>query len=427
MVVRIVENSPLLCEFLAPLISGLSVPQRRHLVNLCDGLLTCETEKTLAALQRQFLDAADSSNWADFLRISPWQANQVRAELKASQVAFALAQAEAAGVPKEIFINIDDSLGVKDKNTWRIEPVDWHHDHAESTPRQPRYKNSFCYLACTLRVGQIVVTTDVRLYLRARTIRSINRHRAPNERLSFRSKNSIAREILAQLEPLLPAGWDIIVQFDSWYASAKLQRFIRRHGWDFTCAVKSNRLLNGAALSQHARLLRHKRYERIRTTAADGHQTTYYVRQVEGRLSDLASDVRVFLSQRHKGQRSPAYFATTRLGCQTQWVLQGYTGRWSCEVVNFYIKTQLGLADFRVRSYQACDKYVVAVHLAWAYVEQRFALERGAQVKTYGDLIRRHREEHAASTMESALKLLQAGTSMEEVIARFVRPQPASV
>src|SRR5262245_50931492 len=36
-----------------------------------------------------------------------------------------------------------------------------------------------------------------------------------------------------------------------------------------------------------------------------------------------------------------------RLGCKTQWVLQGYAGRWSCEAVNFYLKTHLSLADFR--------------------------------------------------------------------------------
>ncbi len=36
--------------------------------------------------------------------------------------------------------------------------------------------------------------------------------------------------------------------------------------------------------------------------------------------------------------------------------LRGYGGRWSCEVVNFYVKTQLGLADFRVRSYEAVDR-----------------------------------------------------------------------
>jgi hypothetical protein len=216
MAVRIVKNSPQLCEFLAPLISKLSQPQQRHLRDLCDGLLVCESEKTPAALQRQFLESADVSNWADFLRISPWQANALRAELRSSQVAFAIAQAEASNAPKEIYINIDDSLGEKDKNTWRIEPVDWHHDHTNSTPQQQQYKNRFCYLACTLRVGKIVVTVDVQLYLRARTVRSINRHHEKDERFSFRGKYSIAREMFAQLEPLLPKGWDVIVQFDSW-------------------------------------------------------------------------------------------------------------------------------------------------------------------------------------------------------------------
>jgi hypothetical protein len=107
--------------------------------------------------------------------------------------------------------------------------------------------------------------------------------------------------------------------------------------------------------------------------------------------------------------------------------LQGYPGRWSCEVANFYRKTQLGLADFRVRSYEACDKYVVAVHLAWAYVERRFVLERGAQIKTYGDLIRRHRDEHAVVTLEAALKMMQAGFSTEEIVARFIRQAPVTV
>ena len=48
----------------------LSQPQRDHLLHLVDGSLVCEERKTLAALQRQFLDSTDPSNWADFLRIS---------------------------------------------------------------------------------------------------------------------------------------------------------------------------------------------------------------------------------------------------------------------------------------------------------------------------------------------------------------------
>ena len=51
----------------------------------------------------------------------------------------------------------------------------------------------------------------------------------------------------------------------------------------------------------------------------------------------------------------------------------GYCGHWSCEVVNFSTKTQLGLADFRVWSYEAVERYVIAVHLAWAYVEEQWS------------------------------------------------------
>jgi hypothetical protein len=38
---------------------------------MADALLVCEDKKTLAALQRQFVQTPDASNMADFLRISP--------------------------------------------------------------------------------------------------------------------------------------------------------------------------------------------------------------------------------------------------------------------------------------------------------------------------------------------------------------------
>ena len=88
------------------------------------------------------------------------------------------------------------------------------------------------------------------------------------------------------------------------------------------------------------------------------------------------------------------------------------------------MKTQLGLADFRVRSFEAVDRYVVVVHLAWAYVERRYAEERSAQLRSYGDLIRRHREEHAAAWLSAALQEAVATGAVEPVLRRFLR-QPA--
>jgi hypothetical protein len=423
MLTRIVHNSAKVCTFIDQLDLNLSKPQHQHILNLADGLLVCEDEKTLAALQRQFIEAPDASNLADFLRISPWAAADVRSALRISQVQWAIAQAESLGLSKVMYINLDDSLGEKDKATRHLEPVDWFHDHSESTKSKPVFKNAFCYLVATLRIGKIVATVDLRLYLRAKTVRRLNRRRHSGQHLPFRSKNSLAKSILASLGPLLPAGWMIYVQFDSWYASEQLLKYVHRQGWHVTCGLKHNRKLNGKRIDQIASALRHRRYTHIQVTAADGNKTTYYVRQTTGRLQKVPFDVRLFFSKRHPREKSPAYFMSTDLTRSAQQALQGYSGRWSCEVGNFYLKTQLGLCDFRVQSYAAVDKYMVVVFLTWAYVERRFQQERSSRVKTYGDLIRRHRDEHAIEWLTSAIQMMQETGDIQQVLQRYLRLQ----
>jgi len=81
MLTRILHHSERLCTLLDQLDIQLSCPQHRHILNVADALLVCEDTKTLAALQRQFVEAPDASNMADFLRISPWHANDVRVAL----------------------------------------------------------------------------------------------------------------------------------------------------------------------------------------------------------------------------------------------------------------------------------------------------------------------------------------------------------
>src|SRR5215813_1302515 len=127
MLTKIVHNSPKLCAFLNPLIESLSEPQRQHLRDLCDALLGCESEHTLAALQRQFVETTDASNWADFLRISPWSAQRVRAELLETQIPFAIEPGEKRCQAQEISLKIDDSIGQKHRDTWRLEVIDIHH------------------------------------------------------------------------------------------------------------------------------------------------------------------------------------------------------------------------------------------------------------------------------------------------------------
>ena len=85
------------------------------------------------------------------------------------------------------------------------------------------------------------------------------------------------------------------------------------------------------------------------------------------------------------------------------------------------------MEDFRVRSHEAVDKYVVVVHLAWAYVEYRFAHERSAQIKTYGDIIRQHRDEHAIGWLKGAIEMAAETGDTDLVLQRFLRLEGQSV
>lgn len=421
MLTRILHNSESLCTFIDQLGLHLSQPQRRHIINVADALLVCESRKTLAALQRQFVEAVDPSNIADCFRISPWTADDLRRPLGRFLVRWAVEPAEAAGAAKVIHVSLDDSIAAKHQDTRHIEPVDWHYDHIESTKQRPRYKNGLTYLVCTVAVGQILITFDLRLYLRACTVRRINRARPHQQRIRFISKNRLARRILQALRLLLPRGWSVYVHFDSWYASAKLIKFIRRQRWHVVCGLKSNRKLNGHRIDQQARALRHQRYTRVTVTAADGTPTTYLVRDFSGRLEEMAFDVRVFISKRHPRDKHPAYFTSTDLALKPRLALQGYGRRWSCEVDNFYLKTQAGLADFRRQPYEAVDQWCAVVHLAWAYVEWRLAQERSAQIACPADIIRRHREEHARDWLTGALQMVLETGAVEPVRQRFLR------
>ncbi|RME97042.1 MAG: hypothetical protein D6768_20615 [Chloroflexi bacterium] len=88
-----------------------------------------------------------------------------------------------------------------------------------------------------------------------RTLAKINRHRGKTSRPAFFNKSSLAHQILAALRPLLPTGWPVYVQFQSWYAFRRLIKCIRCQGRHVTCGLKHNRTLNGKRLNHHAREL----------------------------------------------------------------------------------------------------------------------------------------------------------------------------
>jgi hypothetical protein len=430
---RIVTNSVELVKFIFALNLTLSRPQKQHVLNLVDAMLVSDERKTIATLNRQLVKAKDDSSVAHTFRDSPWQAEDIRYKALLFLVRTAVNLARGLGLEKVICISIDDALCVKDAATKHLEGVDWHHDHNASSKKQAAYKNGSVYLVCHLKIGFISFAINWRIYLREKTVRKLNRTRAKADRLKFRSKYRLAREMLAEIGPLLPDDFQVYILFDSWYSSAKLIKYCRRQKWHVIAGLKSNRCLDGKKLSQWNQQLRHTRYEQVRLAAADGSNKTYFVRSLIGRLNRVSFDVCVLISKRHPRSKSPAYFLSTDLSLSVQESLDWYQDRWPTEVDNFYLKTRLGLADYQMQRFEAIVKFHALVFLALAYLQYRLvqslAAEKlaqsapcGASLKSVADVIRLHRAEHEVILLKTVCQLALQHNSVSPVLTKFLRP-----
>jgi hypothetical protein len=413
----IIQHTPTLMAFMLALQLSLSRPQRDHVLNVMAGLIVGQGRKTLSDLCRVHVEQPDPKAMADTFRESPWTANLIRSPLRSFLVRTALRLAQAAGAEQLVFLSLDDSLTVKGQATRHLEGVDWHHDHTESRPGHQVYKNGMVFLLLRLHVGPFSFTVDMRLYLREKTVRRINRGRPKEQRRKFRSKISLARTMLHDVAPLIPADYPVYVLFDSWYAAAKLIQWCRRRDWHVICALRSNRVLNGIQLAHHPQRVRHTRYTRVTLTAADTSRT-YLVRDLTGSLNNLSGTVRVFISKRHPNDRKPRYFMATDLSLSAQQALSWYQKRWPCEVANLYLKTRLGLGDFRLRSFEAIEKYHVTCWLALAFLEWRVATHP-ERFKTPADVIRQERLSHARQTLRAACEMAIQTGDLDQVMDRF--------
>lgn len=216
MLKQIVSVSPELIRFVEALNLPLSVPQHCHVRQIADGLITIEGAKNLSNLDRHFVHDPCPKSAADTFREAPWQADDIRAPLRKHLVKTAFELAEAQGAAKQVFLSIDDSFTEKDRHSTRLEAVDWLYDRERSSPKQPVYSKGTVYVLLRLSIGNISFTVDVQLYLRRATIHKLNRKRRQGKQLRFRSKMTIAMQMLKAIAPLLPRDYQVYVLCDSW-------------------------------------------------------------------------------------------------------------------------------------------------------------------------------------------------------------------
>jgi hypothetical protein len=391
---KIVAPTQTLMKFINGLQLNLSEPQMRHVSQFMDALLACEGTKTIAKLNRLILDATDQSAFTDFFTYSPWSNEDLRKQVQRCLINWVAAENKAAFLKKPIYISIDDSKNEKPKASLHFEVTDWFFNTAEGRG----YFYGVSFINVHLSCGQRSTPVTLRLYLRQSTVRRINRHRGKNRRLPFKSKYTIAKEILAELAPYLPNDVPVYVLFDSWYASAKLINFCRTRGWHVICALKHNRNFTRKGTNQARQLQKHAHYTRNRDfqpimVKSSDSSTCYWVSHQRGYLNDISDEVSIFISKRHPNDSRPEYFMTTDLSLSPADGLSRYGRRWAVEVDHLYLKVRLGLGDFRLRYYEGITRYFDLVCLTLAYLNWRRVEESNSELRTLSDVIALHRQD----------------------------------
>jgi hypothetical protein len=418
MLKTIAAVSPGLSQFVDTLKLPLNKPQHQHVTQIADGLITTQGSKTLSALYRHIVGDPCPKSAADTFREAPWQADALRTPLRRHLTQAAFETAETQGAAKQVFLSLDDSLTAKDNGSKRLQAVDWHVDHTQSWSDHPAYTKGAVYVLLRLTIGNVSFTVDMVPYLRAKTVRQLNRARSKEERLTFHTKIQIAKAMLEAVKSLIPDGYSVYLLCDSWYAAASLIGWCRDQEWHVICRLKSNRNLDDVQVRQHHQRHKHRPYTRVRVRAADGKRAkTYLVRSLTGKLSNLSEDVRVFISQRHSGDSYPRYYCCTDLSLSADDALNGFLKRWSCEVANWYIAERLGWADCRLWRVEAVEKFLMVLWLALAYLEYRQVTE--AAHTNLADVIRSHRQDHALRLLTQACTMALQKGDVSQVLARY--------
>jgi DDE superfamily endonuclease len=410
----IVHRSVAIVTFVALLGVSLSAAQRQHVERLGDLLVMAPRRKTLAQLVALELPGVDPSNLADFFRISPWDPDDLRLPLLEFIIDYLKKRTLDPACP--IYLTLDDSLTPKDKGTHRLESVDWHFDH-----NQKRTIKAGCHVVLGIHWGAFHFPLSWRPYLRESTVRRLNRRRE-NTKLRYRSKLELAREMLQQVISFLPNTNPVYVLFDSWYTSAKLVKWIRQQGWHVIAAIKSNRKVSGRKLTDWHHDFKGHSYERVSLELANKNKRIYCVRSLTGRLRGVPGEVRVLLSQKGPGVRTPKFFLCTDTKLSAQEILRRYQHRWSQEVDYWYVKLQLGLGDFRLQKHEAISKWYAVVYLVLVYLYWQKYEYNGADGKTttLSEVLTRLREEHQRATLRAACEEVASGTPVEQVLARYL-------
>ncbi len=209
----------------------------------------------------------------------------------------------------------------------------------------------------------------------------LSRNECKRRKINYQTEHERLAQYLSKLQLAQYVGSyhpdEIVVISDSGYDNKQLQRLILDKGWDFISALKSSR----SGQTQHETGKNSKQWRSVSalfkavkkyapwTTVrieTDGRKKrrTFRARKLTGRIKGVMADVAIVCSEKTigKGRR---YFACSNTQVSVGAILRGYKIRWTIELFHRAAKSQMGMLDAGLSSFDAMIAHVHWVYCGW--------------------------------------------------------------
>lgn len=391
------------------------------------GLVECEERKTLTGLLRVIGESVSLSGLSRFLSKWPWSTQAVAyvwwdhfrermsKAVEAEHARLKAARPRCVGRPKRTvvtgFLIFDDSVHAKPKGR-KMGGLGSHYSNTERKVVSGHCLFSGLYVLLGQRCP-----LEPRMYCQKRVCEAEGR--------PFRSKIDLAVDEIAQFEPVADTHTHVLV--DSWYHCKRVRRAARDRGWEFSGALKSNRVLrliheDGSRewlkLSAYAAQLTRDAWCEVTWPSANGGQTLYahlvpsWIRKLGPTL------VLITCHDPDEPLKSVRYWGSTVMDLTAQGLVNVLAVRWEVETYFEYAKDLLGSDHYQVMTLQAILRFWTLTACLFCFLEeQRAAAEK--PTLTCGDIRRHLQQEHQRNLLQWLATSFQEGQSVEQVCAQL--------
>jgi hypothetical protein len=181
----------------------------------------------------------------------------------------------------------------------------------------------------------------------------------------------------------------LVVLMDSGYDDKKLQAAILKRGWDFVCALKTNRSVQGLRSEKSVgwfsipdMFKRVKKqapwqtvYDHTKVAGSKKKRMEFRARLLMGHLRGIFKPIALVCSEKTNGERR--FLACSNTSVKLGAIIRTYRRRWLIELFHKDVKSYLGMEHAGVRDFDSLVSHVHWVYTAYLLMKERYPEDAG--------------------------------------------------